>query len=192
MTNREAFATLIRVLAATFSVELSPAAIEGYWLVLSELSEDQLKVALRRGLAECKFMPRPAELLAFVGGPNRETQIAIAWEAVRRAIDKHDYTDSVDFGPLVNAVVRNLGGWQRLCALGTEALDVWARKEFERVYALFADVPVDSLHGDPHRGVFGGPPVWIQIGNTPHPPRALPAKQNPAIGLVRDLADAKS
>lgn len=62
----EAFAALMRVLAATFNIELTPAAVEGYKLALGDLTEPELRHALARAVRECKFMPRPAELLAFV------------------------------------------------------------------------------------------------------------------------------
>lgn len=196
MTRREKFATSLAVIAAAFNREMVPAAIEGYWIALQGLTEDDLAVATKRSLAECRFMPAPAELLALAGrGRNVETEAAEAWEAVRRAVDEHDYTDSVDFGPLVNAVVRNLGGWDRLCRLDLEALNVWARKEFERIYAAFSPKDPGSLNSDPHFGAFKGRPIPIRIGGK-LPIRRIEAAPGTMLAetrnLVRELADGKA
>lgn len=192
MTKREAMVTSVTLLAANFNRETSAPLFESYWLVLSDLGPEELAVATRRALAECKFMPTASELLTLSGhGRSVVFDAAQAWEAVRRAIDKHDYTTSVDFGPLVNAIVRNIGGWLRLCDLPREDLDVWARKEFERLYAEFANKDAATLHGEPLAGAFGGAPVRIPIGGK-MPPRALPPAKTAISDLVRNLADAKS
>jgi hypothetical protein len=195
MSPEEKFAASITVLASTFNRELPAAAIEGYWIALKGLSDTEMAAATARALSECRFMPAPAELLALAGrGRSIDTEAAEAWEAVRCAVDVHDYTDSVDFGPLVNAVVRNLGGWDRLCRLDLEALNVWARKEFERIYAAFAPKDPATLNGDPHIGAMRGKPVPIRIGGK-LPVRRIEAAPGTMLaearGLVRSLADGK-
>lgn len=201
MSTREAFATLIRVLGATYGAEIAPAAIEGYWLVMSELTEAQIKTALRRALAESKFMPRPSELLDFAGIPKADPKAdaMICWQEVRRAIDVHDYTvRSIDFGPRVNAVVRNLGGWDILCQASLPELDNpgWLRKRFCEVYEAFVGAPVDSLRGDALEGKL--PAKWINpvdvlvaIPGQPKP-LELPAVDPTVARHVEELANAKS
>lgn len=194
MSEHDWIDTAIGILAATFNREISTDGIKGYRIALRDLTRNELSTATKRALTESRFMPSPAELRAFAG-KNRVAEIAEAWEAVRRAVDRHDYTDSVDFGPLVNAVVRNVGGWQRLCALDREALDVWARKEFERIYEAFAPKDPATLNGAPHRGALGGRPVRIAIGGKLPPAPLAEDRQSPAGQLravVRDLAEAKS
>jgi hypothetical protein len=160
------------------------------------LTDAELALATKRAVAECRFMPAPAELLTLAGrGRNTEVEGAEAWETVRRAVDEHDYTASVDFGPLVNAVVRNLGGWDRLCRLDLEALNVWARKEFERIYAAFSPKDPAALNGDPHIGAFKGRPVPIRIGGK-LPVRRIEAATGTMLAetrnLVRELAESKA
>src|SRR5690349_19358502 len=132
MTNREAFVTALAVLGATFDRKLSAPAVEGYWLALSDLTEDDFKAAMKRALAECKFMPSPSELLAFVRKkPDPAAGAMLAWQAVRKAIDVYDWNvGTIDFGPLVNATIRNLGGWDTLCRATLPELDNpgWLRK----------------------------------------------------------------
>jgi len=191
MTKREHFATALVVLGSALGRDLPAPALEGYWIALQVLTEEELATATKRALAECKFMPAPSELLALAGrGRNLTADVAQAWEAVRTAIDRHDYTASVDFGPLVNAVVRNLGGWDRLCRLDLEALNVWARKEFERIYEAFAGKEASALNGAPHMGAFKSAPIQIAIGGK------LPLKQieaaTPMRSVLRVLAEEKS
>lgn len=60
MTKRQAFATSMAVLFAAFDKPLSDLAVEAYWLVLSDFSEEQLRYALKRSLETAAFMPPPA------------------------------------------------------------------------------------------------------------------------------------
>lgn len=196
MTTREAVIKAVAVLTTAFNRESSETLTEAYLLALSDLSADEVAAAMKRAMVECRFMPVPSELRAFSRPPrDMARDIALAWEAVRRAVDAHDYTKSVDFGPLVNAVVRNLGGWQALCASTVPDL-VWRRKDFERVYATFAAADPLTLHGGPLRGAFDGPILVVEIEGQPSRARALPEvsseTREAARDLVRGLADGKS
>lgn len=187
----------MNILSDYFRQQLTDGAMEGYWIALSDLTDAQMNAAVTRALRESKFLPSGSELITFAGVANAlPLRIAEAWEAVRRAIRVHDYTDSVDFGPRVNAVVRNMGGWLRLCELNREQLDVWGRKEFERAYEAFADKPEGQLNGEPHRGELLGPIHWVQIGNANarrDPKRQLPSpSDDSAMRLVAELAERKS
>jgi hypothetical protein len=162
MTNREAFVTALAVLGATFDRKLSAPAVEGYWLALSDLTEDDFKAAMKRALIECKFMPSPGELLAFAGKKKDPgVDSVLAWQAVRKAIDKYDYlVATIDFGPLVNAVIRNLGGWNTLCRATLPELDNpgWLRKRFDEIYRTLSSADPTTLHGDALDGAL--PPKW--------------------------------
>lgn len=195
MIRIEEFSASIALLAGALDKEISTAGLQAYEIALGDLSTGELAIATERALRECRFMPSPAELRRLCGRPTADAQAAEAWEAVRQAVDVHDYTASVDFGPLVNAVVRNLGGWDRLCRLSREALNVWARKEFERVYLAFAPKNPMSLNGEPHRGAFRGPPIPVRIGGR-LPDQQIEAAAGPmmaqALDLVLALADSKA
>lgn len=163
MTKREVFATSLAVLGATFDRKVTPPLIEGYWLVLEHLSEQEMAVAMKQALATCKFMPTPSELLALVRPPrNPNADVVNAWQVVRKAIDQHDYlVASIDFGPLVNAVIRNLGGWDTMCRATLPELDNpgWLRKRFDEIYKSLATSDPQTLHGDPLPGAL--PPRWV-------------------------------
>jgi hypothetical protein len=195
VNEKDAFITALGVLGATFDRRLSPPAIEGYWLALKDLTEQEFAAATERAVKSCKFMPAPSELLTLAGrGRNVEAEIAKAWDYVRRAVDQHDYTvRSIDFGPRVNACLRNMGGWDRLCQMKVTELDVWARKEFERLYVAFSELPSEGLHGEALRGAFpAGGDVQVKI---PGQPEQRPQLESPGRSeitkMIRDLADGK-
>lgn len=205
MTKREVFATSLAVLGATFDRKVSPGLIEGYWLALEHLEESEMALAVKQALATCKFMPSPAELLAFARPPrDRNADVVQAWQVVRKAIDKHDYlVASIDFGPLVNAVIRNLGGWDTLCRATLPELDNpgWLRKRFDEIYKSLATADAQTLHGEPLAGAL--PPKWdkpIHVvvpldGSEPvlrlEPTGASDARKSIAAH-IQDLADGKA
>jgi hypothetical protein len=193
VTKRESFVSAMAMLSGAFSRILTEEAVAAYWLVLEAIPAPDLAIATKRALAECRFMPTPAELLDLAGAGGARAlaaETAEAWGAVRSAMDRHDYTTSVDFGPLVNAVVSNLGGWQFLCGRSLRDL-VWDRKKFEELYAAFRAKPVAQLPAaEPCRGAFGGAPVPIAIGGRT-PPKMIGGASG-VIDVVHRLAEEKA
>lgn len=201
MNTADAIKTAVTLLATTFNREVSDTLLDAYWTGLSGLSAQELSAATKRALAECKFMPPPAVLLKYARPPrNLEAEAAIAWEAVRRAIDCHDWSvSSIDFGSHVNAVVRQLGGWDALCRAALADLDIWKRKEFERLYLALADQNLEHIGqplDGPRDGIAGQyPHATVAIEGLPsQPPKApsLPPIPNGVSKIIRDLGDAKS
>jgi len=146
-------------------------------------------------------MPSPAELLSFVRQNNPTADAAKAWGIVRRSIDEHDWdVSTIDFGPLVNAVIRNIGGWDTLCQARLPELDNpgWLRKRFEEIYLAFRQTDPRSLRGEPLDGKL--PPSWRTPKHVLVPMDGGPAQlrltgPSPAgeiQAIVRDLAEAKS
>ena len=203
MTKQETFVTMVTMLCESFNRPATDGLLEGYWLALSDLSEEQLKAACAKALATSKFMPAPAELLAFVR-PRMDvtTAAVVAWQAVRKAIDEHDYlVASIDFGPLVNATIRNLGGWDTMCKATLPELDNpgWLRKRFEEAYRALSSADPTTLHGDELSGAlpekFINPKhVIVAVDGSP-PPKRIEANDNARHSIaehIRELADGKS
>lgn len=189
MLGDETFVAGMAALSETFGRALTDGAVEGYRLALDDLSDGQMRTAVAGALRALRFMPTPAELRDFAGAGGKADAL-LAWDAVRAAIRKHSYTVSLDFGPLVNAVVRNMGGIKRLDEMPTAELDVWGKKEFERVYGLLATQVPERLNGSPLAGHFGGEPVRVAIAGV------APVRQLPAVSAgpspARALAEAKA
>lgn len=200
MTTQEAIATALAMFGATYDRKVTEVVADAWQLALGDLSGDDISRAAARALRECKFFPAPAEVRAFaVPARDLAHEGAVAWSEVRRAVDVHDYTvSSIDFGPVVNACVRQLGGWDALCRADLNDLNVWKRKEFERLYPMFAAHPPGdigrALDGPQEGRVYGAAVVAIAgIPSQPGTHRALPPGDDEGVAdLIRELAEEKS
>lgn len=176
--DKVTFAASLSALGVAFGHRVDRRLLAAYWPFLRDLDLTTFCAAVVAAGNTLKFFPRPAELRELAGAGEtaaRKAAIATAWQAVRLAMDRFDYTSSVDFGPLVNAIVRNLGGWQYLCSRSLPDL-VWDRKKFEELYEVFT-MSRCELRGEPLSGYFGSEPVRIAI-----PGQAEPRRQLEAVG----------
>lgn len=177
--ERKAFALLIDALAANFGKPAEEPLLEAYWRALRDLPLGAVEQAVDAALRQCKHMPRGVELRELAGEIPNTSRAVLAWAALQKAIGQHGAYRSVDFDdPVINATVRNLGGWQRLCAMPVEEFEKWLRKDFERVYASLCSSGVSQeavayLPGiHEQSNVSGGhevkPPLLIAAGLPAH------------------------
>jgi Domain of unknown function (DUF6475) len=197
MTKNE-FAGAMTILASSYNRELVEAALEGYWLALGDLNSEQLKIGVTRALREWKgaFMPTAPELRALAIGAHTPEQkklnAAMSWEIVRAAMDKYDYVQTVDFGPLTNAVVRNMGGWQELCDRKKGDL-TFDRKRFEDLHISMSETEIDPRRSAPLIGAYFPKPVLFNIPGEPPRRLAITDDKEAAIAdLVFELANSKA
>lgn len=190
-TEKPDFARLMSALCAAMGAECDAAMLEGYWLALRDMDLPSVRRAVSSALQECTWMPKPGELRQRCGVVTAQQRCVVAFEAVSRAAASVGSYHSVDFeDPIVNATIRNMGGWERLCAMRAEEYAVWGRKEFERIYQalLGTGVSAESARYLPGReerengeSDWGGrrklrEPVAVRVG--------LPAHKQ---GTVREL-----
>lgn len=204
--DKKRLAELVTLLAEGFRQAVTEATLLAYWMALSDLSLKSVETAVQKALRECKFMPTAAELRALTGELSIAQRASIAFEAVAKATLTHGGYKSVNFtDPLCNAVVRNLGGWQRLCEVeDVEEFEKWIRKDFERVYTLLAQQDhVNAERCQPLLGYFDRenslkgygvkPPEVVQVGLPPAPnwPKLEEPKkdepQRPSLKLLPGL-----
>lgn len=65
--DKQRFAVGLEMLAEYFGKQLSEAVLEGYWIALEDLSDDEFRKAVIAALKQSKFFPAGAELRAFAG-----------------------------------------------------------------------------------------------------------------------------
>lgn len=189
--DRPVFAAAIGALMELHGKTPSESMLDLYWESLKQLSVNDFKVAIGKVARECKFMPKPVEIIEAI---ERSTKItaAMQWAHVRNMMYKIDIYGSPDFGPLVNAVLHALGGWKVLCWKSLPDL-VWYQKDFERLYTEFGAKDLSGLRTDGHVGEFGKPPTWCALEGTQKPPTMLPSgPANGVSAIVRALAESKS
>ncbi len=154
-TDRPAFAQAITALAASFRSESDEAMLEGYWWALDDLQIEDVRNAVRMAMRQCKFMPAAVELRDLAGGMTPATRAMFAWSALEKTVSRHGAYETVNFDDVViNATIRNLGGWLRCCDLPAEEFDKWFRKDFERVYQAFLQSGVSPEAGSPLIGIY--------------------------------------
>lgn len=137
------FAKLITGLAQTFQTPISSGDLENYWQLLKVFplkAVEQAIIAYCRSPDAHKFLPKPGELVALVQGDS-VGQALLAWTKILRAIQSVGAYRSVIFDdPLIQAVIGDMGGWQRLCAMRVQDQPFQA-KEFEKRYTHYLARP---------------------------------------------------
>ncbi len=152
MAKRKTIADVVTVLAEVFGRKCTETTIAAYVMALDDLSDEQVNAAGRSLLRSTReFMPTPGQVreVATTNGRGAEAACDAAWLVLDRAVRLCGPDKSVNFRDgLINAAVRLLGGWQRVCALEGENFDKWLRKDFNDKYTmLLAQPPAPDLTG---------------------------------------------
>ena len=196
-SDRTRFAVVFNGLAATFSKEPSKPMLDGYWLGLADLPLEAVEGACQRAIGTCKFMPVPVELRELAGVMKPEDRAIKAWNAYSNAVAAVGYYQSIDFDdPLINATVRNLGGWMQLIVRmdDEDHTDKWVRKDFERVYQSLMRSGISEEASRPLLGFHERNNVATGFGDQVAPPVAyrtgLPLLGQPVrIGREQQLLE---
>lgn len=140
-SNKAAFGLAVGAMLESFGVEATKAILHGYWLGLNDLTISQIETAVSLALRRLKFVPKPFELRELLGLViTNDSRAEAAWSDVHRAIPFGPYKH-VDFDDkLVNATIRNLGGWVTfLDRFQDSESEKWARLDFMKCYKAFAN-----------------------------------------------------
>lgn len=179
MTPSRKFIELIQALASAFRQEIDEPMLLAYWIALDDVPTSDIERAVRVAIRESKFMPPAAELRQAATGAIPSDHLArLAWEDVRRAMMVAGYYRSVDFeDKTINATIRNMGGWVRLCEIEDDRAMAFERQRFEKTYVAFLRSGAASSNST--RGLGGmyeqangdrEPPLIIECSN-----REIPA-----------------
>lgn len=152
--DKAAFAEAVAALAVTFGKECDKPMLRGYWMGLEDVPIDNVRLACRRALRECEYMPTVAQLRKMAGAVSDSDRALLAWSQFSQAVSGIGGYKSVDFDdPIINATVRHLGGWVRCCDLTETEFDTWLRKDFLRVYEAFCRTGVSQEAGAALTGI---------------------------------------
>ncbi len=171
-SETEAKVTAIMAMCEMFKSPLSEAAMQLYVAAIQDLTAEQVNFACAKLMTTAKFRPVPAEVREAAGARqvSGADRAALAFEALSKAIPNVGYYRSPNFDdPLINATVRMLGGWERVCEMPEEEFDKWYRKEFERTYQTLLRTGVNGEAAAPLVGHFekvnrlNGHPVQSQV-----------------------------
>lgn len=135
-----AFTDAIRAMFELFGMEMTRGKLHGYWLGLCDLPIASVQRAVARAVRTSDHLPLPVQLRRLAGGDaTPEARAIAAWDDVLKATTCGAYAH-LDFQDrIINATIRNLGGWPNFLGRFTDAkAEEWARKEFLAAYRAFA------------------------------------------------------
>jgi hypothetical protein len=122
-----------------------------YFRALQDFPLASVIAALDASVKTCRFMPKPADLRALIGG-DPEDQAERAWLEYKRAARQIGGYRSPAFedGALAETLLAVFGSWENACWMDLSP-EMWAskRKEFGRVYRVYQQrqVPARQLVG---------------------------------------------
>lgn len=168
-TTQSSDVELKELLIAFFEVHgitVTPGGLAMWIDGLAGLTTQGIAEALRRFNRESSEYPKPATVRKYAGleGLTDEKRAEIAWGTVRRTILSYGAYYAVNFNdPLVNAAIRNIGGWESLCNTPTDEL-VWKEKSFVQAYVTVARTGIGD--GRPLSGLVNSDagPVEVETG----------------------------
>lgn len=159
LADKEQFVRNLTGLLESFQRTASEATFRGYWIGLSDLDIGPVVAGIQRSIRESRLMPSPAELRVFCGAVDPADMSIMAWSVVLKSIGIGPYRSVCFDDGVVNATIRNLGGWPRLFeSLRNRNDEYWYRHNFVRTYAALAR---SSVNGDACQYLAGLHPVGV-------------------------------
>lgn len=153
MLSPECFAAQMSLLSEYFNKPLSDALASIYYRALKGLTDDQMKSAVSAAVETKQFMPKVVELIELVQGKPEDISLA-ALERLDHAVRHAGKYRSVDFeDKAINATIRLMGGWPRLCETDEDEWRQFRSREFQRIYSSLSKRPVPADTGAPLVGI---------------------------------------
>lgn len=138
--DRDRFLRALASMAELFGRDLSETIIATYWRLGQNLSIEDFEKAATKAMDNLQYFPLPVEIRRLAGVMPTADKAIRAWTEVAKAVKNHGAYKSVDFeDKAINATIRAMGGWERFCQLPEAEFHVWAKKDFERIYASYSD-----------------------------------------------------
>ena len=135
MENRKAFAEMMSALSILYDKEIPDMLSKMYWEVLVNYSDDEVKFMFNQAIANCKFFPKPSELIQFVKTQKQEQKqlekinSLEAWGMVMSGLEY----GRIPSDDKIQEVIHRLGGWDYLKGKTYDDLH-WLEKRFIEHY----------------------------------------------------------
>lgn len=139
IAERDVFLQRFLGLCELFGVAADEFKTELYFRALSRFSAQEVARGIDRAITQCRFFPKPVELLELIQGCPEDIAEVEAGKVVE-AVKRVGSWKSVVFDDAVTAAVveQGFGGWVKLCSELTARDEKWFRKDFCKLYVSFA------------------------------------------------------
>lgn len=141
MKNQEMFKKFMAGMGEVFGKEISDILFDIYWNALKDFSDEQCKTSFNRAMVQCKFFPKPVELIDMINCERGQLEdiAQIQADIVVNAIKKIGQYQSVKFkDKTTNAVItRCFGSWVKMCEDLEESKEQWFKKDFVKYYQSY-------------------------------------------------------
>lgn len=188
MLPRSDFVQAIAALCEATGVDMPPSQAKAWYLVLGDLTAEQLAAGVISVLRSHKYPGLPPvgvvhdAALASTGSRalTVDDRATVAWEKLLEAIRRFGGYHSIEFDdPVIAVVVTSLGGWVTVSGMPSDELGRFVRPMFLKSYAAHARAGTTKAPALP--GL-----IAADAGRHGH---ALPATVNAATGIPRLAVD---
>ena len=141
MTNddKREFWALLKGVHEFYKTDVSNFAAQVWWNACQGFSLEQVSKAFSAHLVDPKsgqFLPKPADIVKALSGTHEDRSL-LAWGKVFDAMQRVGQYTSVAFDDqIIHAVISDLGGWPKLCAVTTDELP-FVQKRFCDMHAAY-------------------------------------------------------
>lgn len=130
------FSTLMVGIGELYSKTISADLTNIYWLAMKKYDLQDVQKAFNTHVNNPdggQFFPKPSDIVRIIEGSG-ETKALQAWAKVEKAIIQVGRYQSVAFDDgIIHAVIDDMGGWIKLCAIKNDGLPFYAN-EFQKRY----------------------------------------------------------
>lgn len=171
-TRAERIADVVTMMGEAWRQKITPATMLTFSAGTEDILIDDVERGAVRSIRECQFMPSVFELRQLCGtkpdSVSPKDRPTLAWCDVRTAIRKVGGYESPKFDdPVINATIREMGGWVALCDSTSDEL-VWREKDFLRIYAALATCRLPDERTERLTGIIektnGAPTDVVEVG----------------------------
>jgi len=146
--ERQEFATIMAALCAAFNKELDEPTLQAYWMACEDMPLSEFRIGATRCMREMEYLPKPGHIRRSGGALTPESRCVLAFEVMSRTVSEQGAYASVCFDdPLINATIRNMGGWLEICNSPADKFNGLIRRDFERIYRALLESGIREESG---------------------------------------------
>jgi hypothetical protein len=150
--TEECLGAVISLIEQVYGLQFGPERKRAWFLLLADLTDDEAQRAVIRVCRTSPHPPKPADIIRAARGSPKDTEVLLDEEAelAIRHLEQHVSDHRVvDLGPVLNAVVRAMGGPDAVCMALASGNWKYRRAEAARIYRALRRQGVSAEEAQP-------------------------------------------